>query len=293
MVIKKNRKPVAHCSQKLSPSQMNCTTTEKQLLSVVEMLHTFHSMSLGARSRSTWIMKISLKTLWVHHATHCALESAPRWVWTHFHAWKRKQKLHHRCFELCANWRWKCDASNAGDALRQGWWPRDGMSMGLCPSLLNKIVTHSHLLTTMFWFSHSSILMNFCFKHLVLMNLIATLQVTNIALFSRMQCCLDLSHGVTISLLTQKVWCGWKPWFDAISGMAAHVVKFGIIWAHVMSVPRWRRTPPRKDNSCLMMSQAFHGLKPKWISSVLGNWRVKAFLLNFEPRQLLTLSPIS
>ena len=32
-------------------------------------------------------------------------------------------------------------------------------------------------------------------------------------------------------------------------------------WAHVTSVPRWKRTLPRKDNLLLVMSQVFHGLK--------------------------------
>ena len=48
-VIKQNGRPVAHNSWKLSAAQKNRTTIEKEILSVEETLHIFHSMSLGAR----------------------------------------------------------------------------------------------------------------------------------------------------------------------------------------------------------------------------------------------------
>ena len=40
-VKNKSGRPVAHCFQKLSVAQKNCTTVEKEFLSVVAMLHTF------------------------------------------------------------------------------------------------------------------------------------------------------------------------------------------------------------------------------------------------------------
>ena len=48
-IVKQNGHPVVHCSQKLSATQKNCTTIEKELLSVAEMLHTFCSMLLGTK----------------------------------------------------------------------------------------------------------------------------------------------------------------------------------------------------------------------------------------------------
>ena len=47
-VILQQNVPVAFYSQKLSKTQQNYTTTEKELLSVVEAFHTFCSMLLGA-----------------------------------------------------------------------------------------------------------------------------------------------------------------------------------------------------------------------------------------------------
>ena len=59
VVIEQNRRPVAHCSWKLSAAQKNCTTIEKELLSVAETLCTFCSMLLGTRLQLTRIIKIS------------------------------------------------------------------------------------------------------------------------------------------------------------------------------------------------------------------------------------------
>ena len=65
--------------------------------------------------------------------------------------------------------------------------------------------------------------------HLVPTNLFVAPQVTNIASFMQMQCCLVLSCGATTSQLTQNTWFGWKLQFDVTSGMAIHTVKFKII----------------------------------------------------------------
>lgn len=48
-VIKQNRSPVAYFSQKLSPTKIKYTMTEKELLSIKETLKTFCTMLLGAR----------------------------------------------------------------------------------------------------------------------------------------------------------------------------------------------------------------------------------------------------
>ena len=47
-VIKQNGKPVAFYTRKLTPTQCNYSTIEKELLSIVETFHEFHSMLLCA-----------------------------------------------------------------------------------------------------------------------------------------------------------------------------------------------------------------------------------------------------
>ena len=83
VVMKQNGRPDAYYSWKLSAAQKNYTSVEKQLLSVVEMLHAFCSMLLGAKI----LVHMDHKNL-THKLSQfmCyALASAPRGVWTHFH----------------------------------------------------------------------------------------------------------------------------------------------------------------------------------------------------------------
>ena len=47
-IIKQNGKPVAFYTCKLTPTQHNYSTIEKELLSIIETFHEFHSMLLGA-----------------------------------------------------------------------------------------------------------------------------------------------------------------------------------------------------------------------------------------------------
>ena len=46
-VISQNNKPIAFYSRKLNPAQVNYTTTERELLSIVETLKEFRNILLG------------------------------------------------------------------------------------------------------------------------------------------------------------------------------------------------------------------------------------------------------
>ena len=46
-VISQRGKPVAFCSRKLNPAQPHCTTTEQELLSIVETLKEFRNILFG------------------------------------------------------------------------------------------------------------------------------------------------------------------------------------------------------------------------------------------------------
>ena len=46
-VISQNKQPIAFYSRKLNPAQVNYTTTERELLSVVETLKEFRNILLG------------------------------------------------------------------------------------------------------------------------------------------------------------------------------------------------------------------------------------------------------
>merc|ERR1711994_1048911 len=48
-VISQNNQPIAFFSRKLNPAQTRYTTTEKELLAIVEMLKEFRNILLGQR----------------------------------------------------------------------------------------------------------------------------------------------------------------------------------------------------------------------------------------------------
>ena len=50
-VISQNKKPIAFYSQKLKPAQTRYTTTEKELLAIVETLKEFKNILLGQKIR--------------------------------------------------------------------------------------------------------------------------------------------------------------------------------------------------------------------------------------------------
>ena len=48
-VISQDDKPIAFCSRKLNPAQTRCCVTEKELLSIVEVLKEFRTVLLGQK----------------------------------------------------------------------------------------------------------------------------------------------------------------------------------------------------------------------------------------------------
>ena len=46
-VVAHNKKPIAFFSRKLNPAQRHYTTTERELLAIVETLKEFHTLLLG------------------------------------------------------------------------------------------------------------------------------------------------------------------------------------------------------------------------------------------------------
>ena len=77
MIIKQNGQPVVHHCQKLSDAQKNYTTVEKELQSVVEMLHTFCSTLPGTKIAVHMDHKNFTHSLLVHCTACHALAFTP------------------------------------------------------------------------------------------------------------------------------------------------------------------------------------------------------------------------
>jgi hypothetical protein len=59
-VVAQNNKPIAFFSRKLNPAQRRYTTTERELLAIVETLEEFRTILLGRRFEYLQIIKILL-----------------------------------------------------------------------------------------------------------------------------------------------------------------------------------------------------------------------------------------